>query len=158
MGRPRTFERGIGGGNRLPLRQRECPSGSRSRWRHFRSVLCDSKGLWRHLLPSQRFACEARNYLRCLNVLLQKPRCPFASSPPHRGTSSARKSKCVRRSPDGPQQACSHPDALSDSRRPILADNVRPRLPPRSSKLFRPARQDSGRRKTQSNTSPSRSD
>jgi hypothetical protein len=80
------------------------------------------------------------------------------TAPTSEGGTSARAVRNFKRQTDRPTPACSRQDASSDSRRLRSADNARPRLPPRSSGLFRPSRPDWGRRKRRSNTAPARCD
>ena len=133
--------------------------GTAAEWPAFWRIGCDGRRL-QSLFRAISRGCGAisessprqrRRFITSTYVFKQIPCC--LARPRHVGSArSGGRSKPFKRRPDRPPPACSHPDALSDSRRPGSADNARPRPPPRSSELFRPSRPDSGRRKRRSNT------
>src|ERR1700733_2789948 len=85
----------------------------------FESVLYDSKGLRRHFRVKRLAAYSPRIFTICI-CFKAKPGCPFTASLPHGSTRCGGFSKCVKGPPERPPPACSHPDALSDSRRPKI--------------------------------------
>src|ERR1700722_19782850 len=108
MGRPRTFERGIGGGNSA------AKSGARSSGAWLRAdVVCESVSC-----DSNKLRCLLRvNRLEALVVLINTHSVYviYRINLPSRvlgtlGAQAAGGRWSVRRSPDGSQQACSHPD------------------------------------------------